>query len=152
MPKIDIEGMEWASGSTYPAPFQAAVAARTRKRLGDAVGLSQYGVNLTRLDPGAKSALRHWHEEEDEFVYLLDGELTLIEDDGETILRPGDAAGFKAGTANAHHLVNLSDQPATYLEIGTRAPHERAHYPDDDLQLNRTGPDYNFARKDGSAY
>jgi len=130
MPKIDIEGMEWASGSTYPAPFQAAVAARTRKR----------------------SALRHWHEEEDEFVYLLDGELTLIEDDGETILRPGDAAGFKAGTANAHHLVNLSDQPATYLEIGTRAPHERAHYPDDDLQLNRTGPDYNFARKDGSAY
>ena len=90
--------------------------------LGDAAGLTQFGVNLTRLKPGAASALRHWHEEEDEFVYIVEGELVLIENDGETVLKPGDCAGWKAGTPLGHQLVNRSDRDAVYIEIGTRAP------------------------------
>lgn len=152
MPKIDIDAMEFEGGSGYPAPFQAQVAGRMRKRLGNAAGLSQYGVNLSRLDPGAMSALRHWHEQEDEFVYVLEGELTLIEDEGETLLRSGEAAGFKAGVANGHHLVNKGDAPALYLEIGTRAHTERAHYPDDDLAVTKEGTNFAFTRKDGTSY
>lgn len=152
MPKIDIDAIDWKGGTGYPAPFAERVAGRFRKRLGDAGGLSQFGVNLTRLEPGAMSALRHWHEAEDEFVYVLQGELVLIEDDGETPLRAGEAAAFKAGAANGHHLVNRSDAPALYLEIGTRAPAERAHYPDDDLVAVKEPGGYRFTRRDGSAY
>lgn len=121
MPRIDIDAIEWKGGTGYPEPFRALVEGRVRKRLGDAGGLTQFGVNLTRLGPGSASAHRHWHENEDEFVFILDGEVTLIEDDGETILRAGDAATFKAGVANGHHLVNRSGRDVTYLEIGTRA-------------------------------
>jgi len=152
MPKIDIEAMDWTSGSGYPAPFAARVEGRARKRLGLAAGLTQYGVNLTRLEPGAESALRHWHEEEDELVYMLDGEVVLIDDAGETVLRPGDAAGFKAGDGNGHHLVNRSDAPATYLEIGSRLPKERAHYPDDNLLAEKTDGVLRFLHKDGTPY
>ena len=107
---------------------------REKQRLGDAAGLTQFGVNLTRLKPGAASALRHWHESEDEFVYVLEGEMVLIEDDGETVLQPGDAAGFKAGVANGHIWSTAPTATRVYLEIGTRAEAERAHYPDVDLR------------------
>ncbi|GIX15107.1 MAG: transcriptional regulator [Paracoccaceae bacterium] len=150
MPRIDIAAIDWAGGSGYPAPFAARVAGRFRKRLGNAAGLTQFGVNLTRLEPGAMSALRHWHENEDEFVYVLEGELVLVEEGGETRLTPGDAAAFKAGVANGHHLVNRSDRPALYLEIGTRAARERAHYPDDDLAAVKDAGGYRFTRKDGT--
>ena len=114
--------------------------------------LTQFGVNLTRLKPGAASALRHWHEAEDEFVYVLEGEITLIDDGGTTVLQPGDAAGFKAGVANGHHLVNRSQRDAVYLEVGTRAKRERAHYSDVDLVYDRDESGFRFSRKSGEAY
>ena len=152
MPKIDIGGVDWRGGSGYPAPYAAMVGGRFRKRLGDAGGLTQFGVNLTRLEPGAMSALRHWHENEDEFVYVLSGELTLIEDAGETVLKPGEAAAFKAGAPNGHHLVNKGAEAALYLEIGTRAPTERAHYSEIDMMAEKTPTGFVFTRRDGSAY
>ena len=152
MPKIDIANIPWAGGSGYPDPYRQRVEGRERKRLGNAAGLDQYGVNLTRLKPGALSAIRHWHENEDEFVYVLDGELVLIEDEGETLLRPGDAAGFKAGVANGHCLVNRTDRDALYLEVGTRASAERAHYPDDDLFAEKDATGFRFLHKDRSPF
>jgi uncharacterized cupin superfamily protein len=137
MPKIDIAAVPTRSGAGYPAPFRERCAGRHKQRLGDVVGLSQFGVNLTRIDPGSQSALRHWHEEEDEFVYVLEGELVLIDDHGETLLRAGDAAAFPRGDRNGHHLVNRTTRPALYLEAGTRATRERVEYPDDDLVLIR---------------
>ena len=107
---------------------------RRKRRLGDYVGLTQFGVNFTVLEPGAYSALRHWHEGEDEFVYVLSGELTLIDENGEQILGNGMFCGFRAGSENGHHLANLGDEPAAFLEIGSRRPGEdTVHYPDDDL-------------------
>src|SRR5882724_11546770 len=129
MPKIDKTGLETRIGSpNYPAPFRAVCAGRHKTALGNAVGLAQFGVNLTRLEPGAASALRHWHENEDEFAYVLEGDITLIEEDGDTLLKPSDCAGFKASDANGHCLVNKSGRDALYLEIGTRPPRENAHY------------------------
>ena len=119
--------------------FKHVVKGREKTALGNAADLTQFGINLTRLKPGAASSLRHWHENEDEFVYVLAGELVLIEDEGETIMRPGDCAGFKAHVGNAHHLVNRTPRDALYLEIGTRAERERVHYPDVDLQFDRDG-------------
>src|ERR1700758_938305 len=127
MPKIDIAKPPTDTRVGYPPPLDRVVLGRERKRLGNAVGLDQFGVNLTTLKPGAASALRHWHEQEDEFVYVLEGEVVLIEDGGEPVLKPGDAAGFKANVANGHQLVNRSAQDVVYLEIGTRSRHERAH-------------------------
>jgi len=150
MPKIDVANLPTEARSGYPAPHAAVVAGRSRKRLGNAVGLSQFGVNLTTLKPGAASALRHWHVKEDEFVYVLQGELVLVENEGETIMRPGDAAGFKAGVANGHHFINRTDRDAVYLEIGSRMPGEIAHYPDVDLAITNTGAGYVYTRKDGS--
>src|SRR5580693_4611755 len=118
MPKIDIAKLPVDSRSTYPEPFTRVVAGRSRKRLGVAAGLDQFGVNLTTLKPSAASALRHWHEKEDELVYIIEGEVVLIEDGGETMLKAGDAAGFKANVPNGHHLVNKSGRDAIYLEIG----------------------------------
>ena len=137
MPKIDISKATVRTTTIYPAEFQNVVRGREKAALGNLAGLTQFGVNLTRLKPGAASALRHWHEIEDEFVFVVEGELTLIEDGGATVLKAGDAAGFKAGVANGHHLVNKSGRDAVYLEIGTRAPRDRAHYPDVDLDLVR---------------
>src|SRR5271167_1705565 len=129
MPKIDIANSPVDSRTHYPEPFNQAVVGRSRKRLGNAVGLDQFGVNLTTLKPGAASALRHWHEKEDELVYVLKGEVVLIEDGGETMLKAGDAAGFKANSRDGHHLVNKTSSDVVYLEIGTRSKHERVDYP-----------------------
>src|SRR3984893_5792691 len=132
MPKADIARGKGESSTNYPQPYRSVVAGRSRQRLGNVVGLDQFGVNLTRLKPGVQSALRHWHASEDEFVFVIEGTLILCENDGETVLEPGDAAGFKAGVPNGHCLVNRSGQDAVYLEIGTRAVRDEADYPGTD--------------------
>jgi uncharacterized cupin superfamily protein len=137
MPKIDIGKVPVRTSTVYPSEFKHICDGREKAALGNVADLTQFGVNLTRLKPGAASALRHWHENEDEFVYVLEGELVLIEDEGETLLRTGDAAGFKAGVPNGHHLINRSQRDAVYLEVGTRAASEHAHYPDVDLDFVR---------------
>ncbi len=152
MPKIDIAGLAERNSTGYPEPFRRTVAGRFKKALGNAVGLTQFGVNLTRIVPGSASAERHWHENEDEFVYVLDGELVLIEDEGETVLKAGDAAAFKAGVPNGHCLVNRSGRDAVVLEVGTRAPTERAHYPDIDLAGANEGAGLRFTHKSGEPY
>jgi uncharacterized cupin superfamily protein len=152
VPKIDISRATVRTGSSYPAAFQHAVQGREKRALGTLAGLTQFGVNITRLKPKAASALRHWHEIEDEFVYVLEGELVLIDDGGETVMKPGDAAGFKAGEPNGHHLVNKSNSDAVYLEIGTRAPVERAHYPDIDLVHEKDVRGGQFKHRSGEPY
>jgi uncharacterized cupin superfamily protein len=155
MPKIDISKLPARWGSTgYPDVYKPVVAGREKIALGDAVGLTQFGVNLTRLKPGAATALRHWHEHEDEFVYILEGEVVLVEDEGETVLKPGDCAGFKAGIPNGHNLINRTDRDALMLEVGTRAPRERAHYPDVDLvyEVDDEAGSRKILHKDGTPY
>jgi len=152
MPKIDVANLPVDSRTNYPAPFDQVVAGRSRKRLGNAVGLDQFGVNLTTLKQGAASALRHWHEKEDELIYMLEGEVVLVENGGETALKPGDAAGFKAGVPNGHHLVNKSGRDAVYLEIGTRSKYERAEYPDIDMLVVRDEQGMRYTHKDGKPY
>ena len=117
-------------GSDYPAPHDLPCRERTRRALGDAFGLSQFGANLLELPPGSWSAQRHWHERQDELVYVLEGEVVLVTDEGETPLRQGMTAGFRAGTGDGHHLVNRSDTLARVIEVGTRSVEEVAHYPD----------------------
>lgn len=140
------------TGSAYPAPFNAPVSGRTKRALGDVLELTQFGVNLVTLAPGAWSSQRHWHANEDEFVYVLEGEVMLITDAGETRLRPGMAAGFRAGCPDGHHLVNKSDARVLYLEVGTRAPAEVAQYSDIDMVACRQGGAFVFKRKDGEPY
>jgi uncharacterized cupin superfamily protein len=152
MPKIDIAKATVRTKGIYPEPWRAVTTGREKAVLGDLAGLTQFGINLTRLKPGAASSLRHWHEAEDEFIYVLEGEVTLIEDGGATLLRPGDAAGFKAGVANGHHLVNQSQRDALILEVGTRAAHERAHYSDVDLIGDRDERGFRFSRRSGEPY
>jgi uncharacterized cupin superfamily protein len=152
VPKIDIAKIAIDTRTGYPAPFDRVVVGRERKRLGNAAGLDQFGVNLTTLKPGAASALRHWHENEDELIYVLEGEIVLIEDGGETLLRPGDAAGFKANSRVGHHLVNKSDRDAVYLEIGTRAKREYVDYPDVDLKVRRDAKSMRYTHKNGEPY
>jgi uncharacterized cupin superfamily protein len=152
MPKIDVTGLRVSTRAYYPQPFRHLVAGRETRRLGDAVGLTQFGVSLVRLKPGAASSVRHWHENEDELVYVLEGEVMLVEDGGETMLKPGDAAGFKAAVANAHMLVNRSRADAVFLVVGTRAAREVAHYPDDDLAYRYDGNVFRFTRKSGEPY
>ena len=152
MPKIDISKITPRVGSCYPTAFKAPIVGREKYPLGDAVGLTQFGVNLTRLKPGAASSQRHWHENEDELIFVLEGEIVLVEDAGDTLLRPGDAAGFKAGVANGHQLVNKSAREALYLEVGTRAPTERAHYPDVDLAGEKDARGFHFTKKSGAPY
>jgi uncharacterized cupin superfamily protein len=152
MPKIDIAKAVVRTKGVYPQPYRSSTDGREKAALGNVAGLTQFGVNLTRLKPGAASALRHWHEQEDEFIYVLEGELTLIEDNGEMPLGPGDCAGFKAGVSNGHQLVNKSPRDAVYLEIGTRAATERAHYPDVDLVLERDAGGMRFLHKSGEPY
>jgi uncharacterized cupin superfamily protein len=152
MPKIDITKAVVRTKTAYPPPLDKVTIGREKTALGDVAGLTQFGVNRTLLKPGAASALRHWHDTEDEFVYVLEGELTLIENEGATLLKAGDAAGFKAGVPNGHHLVNRSGRDAVYLEIGTRVAHGGAVYPDDDLALTREGGKLHFTRKSGEPY
>ena len=139
-------------GSSYPAPFDAPCAARERRVLGDALALTQFGVNLLTLPPGSWSSQRHWHENEDEFVYVLEGEVALITDAGEQRLGPGMAAGFPAGRRDGHHLVNRSDRAARVLEVGTRAAQDYAEYPDVDLTVEIRGASARFLHKDGEPY
>jgi uncharacterized cupin superfamily protein len=141
-----------ARPSLYPAPFAARVAGRAKRPLGEAFGLCNFGVNLTTLAPGAVSALRHAHALQDEFVYVLDGEVTLVTDRGATPLRAGMCAGFRAGSGDAHHLRNDGQAPATYLEVGDRTRGDRATYPDDDLVAVGTADGWVFAHKDGAPY
>jgi len=139
--------------SSYPEPFASRVAGREKRPLGDLFGLRNFGVNLTRLAPGAMSALRHAHSRQDEFVYVLEGSPTLVTDDGESPLEPGMCAGFRAGSGEGHHLVNRSAQDVVYLEVGDRTSGDQASYPDDDLKA-ALDPDgrWRFTRKDGTPY
>jgi uncharacterized cupin superfamily protein len=149
--RIDLTGVKSVTGSRYPAPFDAACAARIRQRLGDAAGLSDFGINLLRLPPGAWSSQRHWHSAEDEFVYVLEGEMVLVTDAGEEILRPGDCAGFKAGDKDGHHLQNRSPRDAVALEIGSRkAVEDEGEYPDIDLRFTKGRG--GFTHRDGTPY
>lgn len=151
MKKIAVESAPTRFGSRYPAPFDAQCRGRRRWCLGDAAGLSQFGVNLLRLPAGQWSSQRHWHAREDEFVYVLEGEVVLVTDSGEEVLRAGDCAGFKSGVADGHHLQNRSDREAVLLEVGTRDPKgDAATYPDIDLILPGGGAGY--AHQDGRPY
>ena len=151
MPKIDIDALEVRSGSNYPHPFREICLGPTWRKLGDAVGLTDFGVNLVRLTPGKWSSQRHWHTVEDELVYVLEGEVVCVEDDGETVLRAGDCAGFKAGVSNGHKIENRSGAEAVLLEVGTRsAETDACDYPDIDMVLPR-GADRYFHR-DGTPY
>jgi len=150
-PALDPATVDIRLGSAYPDEYKPVAEGREKQALADAAGLTHYGVNLVRLKPGAGSALRHWHVHEDEFVYVLEGQLTLVTDAGEQVLGPGMAAGFAAGKADGHNLVNRSDKDALYLEIGDRHPDEEVHYPDVDLHGRRIDGAFTFTRKDGSA-
>ena len=141
-----------AKPSNYPEPFASRVAGRLKRPLGDLFGLANFGVNLTRLAPGALSALRHAHAKQDEFVYILEGGPTLVTDAGRMALGPGMCAGFKAGTGDAHHLVNETNEDVVYLEIGDRTPGDSATYPDDDLAVVMVDGKWRFSRKDGTPY
>jgi uncharacterized cupin superfamily protein len=153
MPKIDIGKLETRIGSpNYPPAFKPACAGRHKTALGNAVGLTQFGVNLTRLEPGSATSIRHWHENEDEFVYILRGECVLIEDDGETILKAGECAGWKANVPNGHCIVNRSRSDVLLLEVGTRAQAERAHYPGSDLKFERDGKTVRVLHLNGEPY
>ncbi len=140
-------------GRGYPEPFAARVAGRVRHPLGDFFGLSNFGVNLTRLPPGGMSALRHAHSREDELIYIVEGEPVLVTDAGETALRPGMCAGFKAGSGDGHHLLNRSTRDVVYLEIGDRHPGDTVIYPDEDIG-RALAPDgtRHFVRRDGRPY
>jgi len=150
MPKIDIAAVPERKGSGYPPPFDAPCAERVRQRLGDAGGLTDFGVNVMRLPPGNWSSQRHWHSHEDEFVYMLAGELTLIEDGGETVLRAGDCAAFAKGSGNGHHMINKSGATAVYLEVGSRQPTDVTTCSDIDMMSSNA--DGRFVHKDGTPY
>ncbi len=152
MPMIDPALVPVKTGSIYPEPYASQMRGRSSLRLGDAGGLTQFGAFSETLDPGATSSQRHWHEAEDEFLYVLDGEVTVIEDDGAHVLTPGDAAAWPAGAANAHHLTNTGSRPATCLIVGTRARDDAAHYPDIDLHHARKDGLRGFSQKDGTPY
>jgi len=150
MPKIDVAAVPQRKGSGYPPPFDAPCAQRVRQQLGDAGSLTDFGVNLMRLPPGNWSSQRHWHSHEDEFVYVLEGELTLIEDGGETVLRAGDCAAFPKGTGNGHHMINRSAAVAVYLEVGSRTPEDLTTCSDIDMMSSNT--DGRFVHKDATPY
>jgi len=149
--KIDLSATAPKKGSGYPPPFDERCRERVRHALGNAAGLTQFGVNLLRLPPGAWSSQRHWHTAEDEFVWVVEGEVVLVTEHGEELLRTGDCAGFKAGVPDGHHLQNRSDRDALLLEIGARQPEEDAvDYPDIDLVWG--GSKRSYLHKDGSGY
>lgn len=141
-----------ARPSNYPEPFAARMAGREKRALGDVFGLTHFGINLTRLAPGAVSSLRHAHSRQDEFIYILQGSPTLQTDEGSTVLSPGTCAGFKAGTGNAHHLVNRTSGDVVYLEVGDRTPGDEGYYPDDDIKAVMVDGEWRFAHKDGTPY
>ena len=150
--RIDSAALAPIVGTTYPPPFDLPCRARARTKLGDAAGLSQFGVNLLRLPPGAWSSQRHWHTAGDEFVYVLSGEVVLVTDGGEEILHAGDAAGFPAGDSNGHCLQNHSDRDAEVLEIGSRLPDDTGYYSDVDMVAPAGGKPAVYTRRDGTPY
>jgi uncharacterized cupin superfamily protein len=152
MPKLELTSVPVKTGSIYPAPYAAMMTGRSSLRLGDAGRLTQFGANLVTLEPEAISSLRHSHAFEDEFVMMIAGELVLIEDEGETLMRPGDCAAFPSGTGNGHHFVNRSGTVASFLVVGTKAKHEVATYADVDLVVTINEGKAAFTYKDGSAY
>lgn len=152
-PALDPTTVIARTSTGYPTEeMRKAVAGRAKRALGDALGLTTFGVNLTRLEPGASSALRHWHRRQDEFVYVLEGAVTLVTDEGEQLLGPGTCAGFPGGIPNGHHLVNRTSAPAVYLEVGDRLPGDGAEYPDHDLTVRATPSGWRYAHKDGRPY
>jgi len=148
MPKIEIATVRRIKGTGYPPPFNEPCADRIRQRLGNAGGLRDFGVNLMQLPPGNWSSQRHWHSHEDEFVYVLTGEVVLVEDEGEVVLRAGDCAAFPKNTGNGHHLINRSGAPAVYLEVGSRSPEDLTTC--SDIDMMSAAADGRFVHKDGS--
>jgi uncharacterized cupin superfamily protein len=151
-PAIDPLSLEPRTGSGYPEPYRSRCLPREKRALGDAFGLRTIGINQTILPPGKESSMRHWHTHEEEFVYVLSGELVLITDAGEQTLTAGMCAGFPLDTRDGHQLVNRGSGPAVYLEISNRDPRDGAHYPDVDLMFHGAGAAVKFTRKDGSAF
>ncbi len=151
-PALDPAQVPEQSTTGYPEPYKTRVAGRHKRRLGDAAGLKNFGVNLTRLDPGAESSMRHWHAKQDEFIYVLEGEVTLVADAGRQKLKAGMAAGFPAGKADGHQLVNETKRPVVYLEIGDRTPGDGATYSEADLAAKLVDGKWVFTHKDGSPY
>lgn len=150
MPKLDISTVMARQGVGYPAQFAKFTAGRLRRKLGDAAGLTDFGINLTSLPPGNWSSQRHWHSHEDECVFVLEGQLVLIEDGGETVLEAGDFAAFPKNTGNGHHMINRSTTTAVYLEIGSRSPVDMTTCSDVDMKSSST--DGLFVHKDGTPY
>lgn len=150
--RIDIAKLTPVIGTLYPPPFDEPCRSRERRKLGDAAGLTQLGVNLLTLKPGAWSSQRHWHTGSDEFVYVLEGEVTLVTGDGEEVLRAGDAAGFKAGDSSGHCLQNRGAVEARVIEIGTRLANDTAYYPEIDLVAHAGGKPATFTHRDGTPY
>jgi uncharacterized cupin superfamily protein len=152
MPKIDVANIPSQASTNYPPQYHKVVEGRSRKRLGNAIGLTQFGVNICTLKPGAASSLRHWHSGEDELVYVLEGEVVLVENEGETVLKAGDAAGWKANSGNGHCLINRSNADARFIEIGTRATHDHVEYPEADLVIDKNEKGVRRMRKSGEPY
>lgn len=150
MPVIDPATVPLKTGSIYPSPYAEMMAGRSSLRLGEAGGLTQFGVNLVTLEPGALSSLRHWHLHEDEFVMVTMGECTLVQDAGETVMHPGDCAAFPAGDRDGHHFINRTANPACFLVVGTKAPREVATYSDIDFRIEIEGKHARFTYKDGT--
>ncbi|MFZ5789879.1 MAG: cupin domain-containing protein [Pseudomonadota bacterium] len=151
-PALDPAMVAPDTGTSYPAPFRALVAGRARRRLGNALGLKNFGVNLTKLPPGCASSQRHWHTRQDEFVYVLEGEVVLVTDAGEQVLTAGMAAGFPAGKPDGHHLVNRSGRDALVLEVGDRTPGDEGNYPDIDMMWRIVDGEERYLHKDGTPY
>jgi uncharacterized cupin superfamily protein len=149
--RVELNSVPVIAGSGYPPPFDKPCAARARQRLAESSGLTDFGVNLLRLPPGAWSSQRHWHTTEDEFLFVVEGEVVLITDCGEEILRAGDSAGFKAGIKDGHQLQNRSPRDAVVLEVGSRKPDDEVEYSDIDMRFGRAGAGC-FAHKDGTPY
>jgi uncharacterized cupin superfamily protein len=152
LPALDPADVADRRSSLYPEPFRSRMGERSKRRLGDACGLTKFGVNLVTLAPGAQSALRHWHTLEDEFVWVLEGEVTLVTNAGEQVLGAGTCAGYPAGARDAHHFVNRSGAVARYLEVGNRVEGDNAFYPDDDLMWGEDEQGVFAAHKDGRRY
>lgn len=152
MGKIDLDKVPVESGSSYPKPYAAQMGDRAWQSLGDAGGLTQFGVRMMIMQPGSLSSLRHWHVTEDEFVMVTKGELVLVQDEGEITVRPGDCAAFPAGDTNGHHLINRTDTEAQFLVVGTRVNQDVCTYSDVDLRVELDGDQEVFTRKDGTPY
>jgi uncharacterized cupin superfamily protein len=150
MPKLDLAAIAFSTGSNYPDPFNDICLGSRWQKLGDAAGLTDFGVNLVRLAPGKWSSQRHWHSHEDEFVWVLEGEVVMVDDDGEHVLGPGDACGWQAGERNGHHLQNRTDREVVYLEVGSRRAEDGCDYPDIDMVSSPT--EAHYRHRDGAPY